>query len=93
MPRCIFCQQEVVFEVKIGRLEECPHCHRDIHACVQCRHYDRAAHNRCREPQAEWVPDKECANFCGYFEFGRDDAGERAAQHKALNDLDALFRK
>ena len=93
MPHCVFCHNEVVFEVKIGRRDECPFCHRDIHACLQCRHYDRASHNQCREPQSEWVADKEAANFCGYFEFGRDVGDETRQQEKAKKDLDALFKK
>ncbi len=93
MPRCAFCQHEITLEVKIGRLDECPHCSRDLHTCLQCRHYDRAVHNQCREPQAEWVPDKERANFCGYFEFGRDVTDERNLQEKAKKDLETLFKK
>jgi hypothetical protein len=93
MPTCAWCQREIELIVKVGRQDDCPHCHRDLHACVQCRHYDRAAHNKCREPQSEWVPDKERANFCGYFEFGREVAGERDAEEKAKNGLEALFKK
>lgn len=93
MSRCAFCHQEVVLEVKIGRLDECPHCRRDLHACLQCRHYDRAAHNQCRETQSEWVPDKERSNFCGFFEFGRETDDEREQQGNAKRDLESLFRK
>lgn len=93
MPKCSFCQTEISLEVKIGRLDECPGCHRDLHTCMQCKYYDRAAHNDCREPQAEWVPDKERANFCGYFEFGRDVMEERESQEKAKKGLDELFKK
>ena len=65
--QCVFCHREISFENRIGRTEECPHCRRDIHCCLQCRFYDRTAHHECRESSAEFVADKEKANFCDYF--------------------------
>ncbi|MBI5166313.1 MAG: hypothetical protein HY998_01045 [candidate division NC10 bacterium] len=53
----------------MGREETCPFCGYDLHCCLNCRFYDENAHNKCREPAAEWVPDKEKRNFCEYFEF------------------------
>jgi hypothetical protein len=93
MSRCTYCGQEIDLSVKVGRLDECPKCHRDLHACVQCRFYDRSAHNQCREPQAGWVADKERANFCGYFELGRDVTEEKKQQDDSKNKLEALFKK
>lgn len=77
----------------MSRRDDCPNCHRDLHACVQCKYYDRSSHNQCREPQSEWVADKEAANFCGFFEFGREVEDERAAQDKAKKRLDDLFKR
>ena len=93
MPKCVHCGNEIELIVKVGRRDECPQCQADLHTCIQCRHYDRSAHNNCREPQSEWVPDKEAANFCGYFEFGRDITETKNEQDKAKNDLDGLFKK
>ena len=93
MPKCVHCGNEIELIVKVGRRDECHHCHEDLHTCIQCRFYDRASHNDCREPQAEWVPDKESANFCGYFEFGRDITEEKDDQDQAKHQLEDLFKK
>jgi hypothetical protein len=52
---------------KVLRADSCPKCSSDLHACKNCRFYDRQYHNECRETQAEWVTDKERANYCDYF--------------------------
>src|SRR5438094_3010595 len=67
MSACYFCGTTIDVKLRIVRDSECPSCGRDLHACVQCRHFDRNAHNMCREPQAEWVTDRERRNFCEYF--------------------------
>ena len=65
---CIFCEKTLEIEGrKIYRSTECPHCGRDVRCCVNCRFYSPASHNRCLESQAEWVSDREKANFCDYF--------------------------
>ena len=93
VPKCVHCGNDIELIVKIGRRDECPSCHEDLHACVQCKYYDRTAHNQCREPQAGWVAEKESANFCGYFEFGRDTTEEKNNQDKAKQQLEDLFKK
>ena len=95
-PRCTFCQHEIPTSEKTGRTEECPHCRRDLHCCLQCRFYDKTAHHECRETQAEYVQDKEKANFCDYFVFDPQiqkakDADKKAQEAKS--QLEALFRK
>ena len=94
MPKCVFCGAEVeILDRKVGRMDECHSCKRDLHACVQCRFYDRSYHNQCRENQAGQVADKEKSNFCEFFEFGRDSEGERRAVDDAKGKLDGLFKK
>jgi hypothetical protein len=94
MPRCVFCGAEVeIIDRKVGRMDECPSCKRDLHACIQCRFYDRSYHNQCRENQAGQVADKEKSNFCEFFEFGRDSEGERRAVDDARHKLKDLFKK
>ena len=61
MSACHFCGASLEPKMRIVRDTSCPKCGRDLHACVQCRHYDRHAHNQCREPNAEWVTDREKA--------------------------------
>jgi len=52
---------------RVGNRDTCPQCNSDLHSCRNCRHYDPAKHNQCAETQAEWVRDKEAANYCDYF--------------------------
>jgi len=95
MSACYFCGTSVDPKMRIVRDSECPSCGRDLHACVQCRHFDRNAHNMCREPQAEWVTDRDRRNFCEYFSLnpapGKGSAGKDRAS-SARSKLDQLFK-
>ncbi len=99
MSACHFCGTSLDPKMRIVRDTECPSCGRDLHACVQCRHFDRSAHNMCREPQAEWVTDRDRRNFCDYFSLnpaadkpggGKGPGSDRASS--ARSKLDQLFK-
>ena len=94
MAACHFCGTALDAGMRVTREASCTQCGRDLHACVQCRHYDRTAHNQCREPQAEWVTDRERRNFCEYYVLNPAGRGsgqsDRAAG--ARSKLDQLFK-
>jgi len=99
MPGCAKCGGVLAADLKIGRQTICPHCSAYLHACVQCALHDPSAHNQCREPQAEFVGNREKANFCDFFQFAAGGSGagaagsrERKAQD-ARDKLEALFKK
>ncbi|MGE5176411.1 MAG: hypothetical protein ACM3JJ_08550 [Hyphomicrobiales bacterium] len=95
MSACAFCGAALDPAMRIPRDAECPKCGRDLHACVQCRHYDPGAHNKCREPQAAWVTDRERRNFCDYFTLnpaGRSGVGSGDRAKEARSKLDQLFK-
>jgi len=96
MSACYFCGTSLDPKMRIVKDTECPSCGRDLHACVQCRHFDRSAHNMCREPQAEWVTDRERRNFCDYFSLnpagGKGAAGTKDRASSARSKLDQLFK-
>lgn len=103
MSACHFCGTTIDVKLRIVRDTECPSCGRDLHACVQCRHFDRSAHNMCRETQAEWVTDRDRRNFCDYFSLnasaGKNAAGgagtggtARDRASTARSKLDQLFK-
>ena len=75
------------------RLDRCPHCDRDTHACKNCEFHDRAFNNECRESQSDRVVDKEKSNFCDYFK----PSGRNGGTAKDKDDLraaaEALFKK
>lgn len=79
---------------KVGRTASCDSCRADLHVCLNCRHYDKASYNECREPQADRVLDKDRSNFCDYFAF-REGTAQASGKSKAdlLKNLDDLFKK
>jgi hypothetical protein len=93
MSACTFCGTSLDPKMRIVRDTTCSGCGRDLHACVQCRHYDPHAHNKCREPQAEWVTERERRNFCDYFSLNPSGAGgaQKGRAEQARSALDRLF--
>lgn len=95
MSACHFCGTTLDARMRIVKDTECPSCQRDLHACVQCRFFDRTAHNMCRESQAEWVTDRERRNFCDYFALNLaagKGAGSSDRASTARSKLDQLFK-
>ncbi|MBW2055908.1 MAG: hypothetical protein JRH07_17125 [Deltaproteobacteria bacterium] len=92
---CFHCHREISLDGKVSRQDQCPHCGSDLHCCVNCLFYDEYAHNRCREPQAESVSDREKGNFCEYFRFRPSTAGPAQYDGKTEAEArwEALFRK
>jgi hypothetical protein len=93
---CHACNNEVTVEGFISRSDECSHCGADVHCCLNCVNYDPYSHNRCREPQAEWVSNREKANFCDFFTPNNQTAAGRprkAAANDAKTAFDNLFKK
>lgn len=89
---CSFCGIKIEYEERIGRQDTCPSCKRDLHSCMQCEFYDERAYNKCREPQAERVVDKEKANFCDYFRFSDKKTGIDK-KRETMSKLGDLFKK
>jgi hypothetical protein len=62
---------------------------------MNCRHYDPAHHNSCRETEADLVEDKARRNFCEYFSFNRArfaaDQGRSGREAEARAKLEGLF--
>ncbi len=77
----------------MGRRDECPKCRADLHSCKNCQHYDRAAYNECKEPQADRVQEKDRSNFCDYFtpRSGGPSAADKQKDLRAA--AEALFKK
>lgn len=96
MKVCFSCKNEVSIDGRPGRGDECPRCGADLKVCRNCRHYDRASYNECRESSAERVVEKERANFCDYFEFTDSDGGEESdgggGKDLAMSKLKDIFK-
>ena len=50
-----------------SRYEECGTCKADLHVCIGCKNYDPLVSDACREDRADFVLDKDKANFCDFF--------------------------
>lgn len=79
---------------RVGRRETCPKCDADLHACRNCRFFDPGKHNQCAETQAEWVRDKEAANYCDYFSPNPNLSAVRpsSTSEDAKKKFDSLFK-
>jgi len=76
-----------------SRYEECSQCNADLHCCRACSHFDSNVSDSCREDRADFVLDKERANFCDYFKVNKNayaPAGQSEAD-QARAKLAALF--
>jgi predicted RNA-binding Zn-ribbon protein involved in translation (DUF1610 family) len=88
--QCYSCGASIESVERVGRRDVCESCGYDLHSCRNCRFYDVASYNECREAVAERVVDKEEANFCDYFEpadLQRDIKQEGTDHRRALEDL------
>jgi hypothetical protein len=92
---CQKCGAAVPFDEPIPRDAECSECRRDLRCCRNCRHFDPAYNNACRESEADPVPEKERRNFCEFFYFTRAEFRPGAATDHRASDarakLEGLF--
>jgi hypothetical protein len=88
---CFGCGSRAEIDGRVMRGDVCAKCGRPLHCCRNCALYDPARHNKCEEPQAEWVADREAANFCEFFtpSAAAPAGGDRSTE--ARRKLDELF--
>jgi hypothetical protein len=92
---CAACGHQLELQRRAARRDECPRCAAELHACIQCQHYDPRLTRGCREPNAvaeESIRDVRRANLCQWFEHrvGPPPAEERSSSG-AKDAFDALF--
>jgi hypothetical protein len=93
---CARCGTAYPLSGRLGRKETCPRCDADLHTCHNCRHFSPHAHNQCAENQAEWVREKDRANFCDYFDPRRGTSGPggvKSERDQAKARFEDLFKK
>lgn len=94
--RCFACDAsiEIAAGERVGFRDSCERCAADLHICCNCGHHDPGAYNQCREPNSEWVAERERANRCEYFTPGDNAGGEAAAEAaSAKAKLQDLFKR
>lgn len=91
---CWKCGQSIAdLPLPLSRTAECRACRAQLHVCRLCEFFDPHVANQCREPVADFVKEKERANFCDYFT-PRPNAFQLRATGLASSSrgqLDALF--
>ena len=100
MPSCWSCDSPLGALRKVQREELCVGCQAWIHCCKNCAFWDDAART-CEEPAAEWVHDRERANFCDFFALAADESARVSGPRRREDDgprggrdaFDALFKR
>jgi len=95
---CWNCGQSENLPARPGRSDTCPNCNKNLRCCYNCGFFDKTAHHQCREPQADWVKNKDAANFCDYFEPKSADnlhasGRKKLSKEDAAKKWDELFKK
>ena len=94
MPGCAQCGRRLdIIGNQVGRRDTCPDCDAELHACRNCRHFDRSVAKACKEPFAEVPMDKEGANFCDFFQISEGGVDGGASKDALLSAAEALFKK
>jgi len=102
MPACYKCG-EAFLQDNLAFDAVCQRCSSWLHSCANCLHYDECGTQKCREPKAPFVSDRNGKNECPYFRVRqvlRDDRnnkkisprGEQADREgRAREELQRLF--
>lgn len=94
--RCWHCDKALEAVIlPMSRREVCGACGADQHVCKMCVFFNGSGRGGCKEDRAEWLSDRERANFCDYFkpcEKGADSGSNTySANEQALAELADLF--
>lgn len=94
MKVCFKCHKEIELE-RISFRDECPFCGADLHVCLNCVFYDNSKYNACKEPQTDFVREKDKANYCEYFKFisSGEDKEKRKGREEAERLWKTIFKK
>ena len=80
--RCARCG--TIVDAQILSRSTCPKCQQELHACVQCTHFDPSARFECTRPVPARLSPKDAANECTIFEgrtsWERETTAAAAAQ-------------
>lgn len=75
----------------------CGKCGADLHACIQCAHFDTSARFECTQPIRERIRAKNHRNTCSFYAAAQtfDLTGSRAVEtpEDARSAFERLFKK
>lgn len=75
------------------RLEQCRHCHAELHVCLMCRFYNPRLSDKCDHEMAERAREANIANFCDYYKPRLDafNQNKKSSSDDAMQKLRDLF--
>lgn len=91
---CHACRKEIPVRDRVQFRDRCPDCDAALHVCRNCRFYDAAAYNGCRETRAERQVEKERENRCDWFAPSSEkpvDSRPATGTGSGRSRFDALF--
>jgi predicted RNA-binding Zn-ribbon protein involved in translation (DUF1610 family) len=92
--RCARCGHIITAEIAAESC--CPKCGTDLHACVQCMHFDTGQRFQCVQTIAARVSPKDVRNACALFEpqrrFERETGSTASGPPSARQAFDDLFK-
>lgn len=99
MASCWSCASPLEIPEKVRREATCERCEAWIHCCKNCHFWNESGRS-CEEPAADWVHDRERANFCDFFALDAPASGGAASKSEGRGKppsgrdaFDRLFRK
>jgi len=66
--RCARCGNELTVAQAHASTGQCSKCGSDLHACVQCLHFDPGSRFECMQAIPARISPKDARNTCGLFE-------------------------
>lgn len=92
--KCWRCGNDLSDEpLPLSRFAKCRTCDADLRCCLLCTKYSPDVAGQCRDDNADYVQNKDQANFCSFFRPSarafQPDRVSKADQAKV--ELDALF--
>jgi hypothetical protein len=93
--RCADCGSALPIAVDPGG--RCPSCKAELHACIQCAHFDPGRRWECTESIPERITDKRARNGCALFSLRvtveRETSSASVRPDDARRAFDGLFKK
>lgn len=95
MPACYKCGEPFLPD-KLPFDAACQRCSSWLHSCANCVNYDEYTNQKCREPRAPFVYDRNGKNECPFFKVRqviREDKEKKLSPRGEQNDREGKARE
>lgn len=94
--KCYNCGSILEFQNSVSRNSECENCLSDVKCCRNCCFYDKFSNHQCKEPNVEFVREKDRSNFCDLFaplDLNQNKKNIESSREKLIEKAESLFKK